>query len=75
MLLEGHQGCVFGIDFAPFGKALASCSEDKTIFLWNVYGDCINYDVLSGHKNAVLDVHWSHDGEYLVTFFTLLCPI
>jgi Prp8 binding protein len=24
-----------------------------------VYGECRNYNVLSGHKNAVLEVHWT----------------
>jgi Prp8 binding protein len=27
--------------------------------LWDVYGECRNYNVLSGHKNAVLEVHWT----------------
>lgn len=26
-----------------------------------MYGDCRNYNVLSGHKNAVLAVEWSSD--------------
>ena len=33
--------------------------------LWDVYGDCQNYNVLSGHKNAVLEVHWTP--EYLLS--------
>lgn len=82
------------IDFEPnYGNALASCSTDQKIFLWNVYGlqklvsfvvplfllspqnpflskkkgDCVNYSVLSGHKNAVLNVKWTCDGEGLVS--------
>lgn len=27
--------------------------------MWNTFGDCTNYNVLSGHKNAVLEVHWA----------------
>ncbi len=50
------------LSFDPTGQHLASGSKDKRIFLWNVYGDCVNYGVLEGHKNAVLDVHWSSDG-------------
>jgi len=26
--------------------------------LWDVYGDNLNYNVLSGHKSAVLEVKW-----------------
>ena len=31
--------------------------------LWDVYGDCMNFQVLTGHKNAVMQVDWSMDGE------------
>ena len=113
MLLTGHSGEVFGVKFSPDGTVLASCSHDKHLFLWNVYGECENYMVLkgaadiqhvkvtawcfiplnlealptpyllvfptglcqtltlyyfiTGHKNAVLDVHWTNDGEKLLS--------
>lgn len=67
MLLEGHEGEVFGVKFNPDGSVLASCSHDKHVFLWRVYGECENFMVLKGHKNAVLDVHWTHDGEKLLS--------
>jgi Prp8 binding protein len=31
---------------------------DKNIFLWDVYDDNKNYNVLSGHKNAILQIQW-----------------
>ena len=67
MLLGGHEGEVFGVKFNPEGTTLASCSHDKHIFLWRVYGECENFMVLKGHKNAVLDVHWTQDGEKLLS--------
>ena len=67
MLLGGHEGEVFGVKFNPDGSILASCSHDKHIFLWRVYGECENFMVLKGHKNAVLDVHWTQDGEKLLS--------
>ena len=38
---------------------------DKNIFLWDVYGECQNYALLQGHKNAVLEVSWNFDGTEL----------
>ena len=34
------------------------------VVLWNTQGECVNYGLLRGHKNAVLDLAWSHDGAY-----------
>jgi Prp8 binding protein len=31
--------------------------------LWRSYGQCENYGVLSGHKGAILDLHWSRDSR------------
>lgn len=61
MRLMGHAGEVYGCEFSPDGKRLASCSFDNKIFLWNVYGSAENYGVLEGHTSAVLEVHWSED--------------
>jgi WD40 repeat protein len=33
--------------------------------LWNTFGECENYNVLAGHKNAVLEVHWDASGSTL----------
>ena len=33
--------------------------------LWRTYGQCDNYGVLSGHKGAVLDLHWSRDSRVI----------
>jgi WD40 repeat protein len=35
--------------------------------LWDVYGECRNYNVLSGHKNSVLEVHWTYDSQQIVS--------
>lgn len=67
MLLTGHKAAVYSVRFNPAGDTLASGSFDKDIFLWDVYGECRNYNVLQGHKNAVLQVAWSTDGNKLVS--------
>lgn len=71
MLLTGHSGAIYSVAFDKTGRNLASASFDSNIcnslylsyrlsctVLWNTYGDCNNYNVLSGHKNAVLEVQW-----------------
>ena len=50
MLLSGHGGEVFGLEFNPEGDVLASCSHDKRIFLWRTYGDCENYMAMDGGR-------------------------
>uniref|UniRef100_A0A7S3NGU0 Anaphase-promoting complex subunit 4 WD40 domain-containing protein n=1 Tax=Aureoumbra lagunensis TaxID=44058 RepID=A0A7S3NGU0_9STRA len=61
MLLTGHQGAIYRIRFSPCGEFCASGGADRSIFLWEVYGDCCNYNVLTGHKNAICDLTWCND--------------
>lgn len=65
MELTGHTAEVFAARFAPSGTSLATASHDRNILLWHSAGDCDNYGVLSGHKSAVLDLHWSRDSEVI----------
>lgn len=69
MKLTGHSAEVFSVKFSPGdGQVLASSSHDKQILLWRTYGEaCENYMMLSGHKNAVLEVAWFTDGEKLLS--------
>ena len=66
MLLTGHADHVLCVEFNPLGDVLASGSHDKSIFLWKTHGECENFGVLRGHKNAVVDVHWL-PGDHLVS--------
>jgi len=67
MLLEGHQADVSVVKFSPDGQSLASAGADRQILLWEVYGECTNYDVLKGHKNVILELMWSLDNGSLFT--------
>ena len=62
---QGHSGEVFATRFDPTGQYIASGSMDRSIFLWRTYGSCENYGQMTGHKGAVLDLHWSRDSSYL----------
>mmetsp|Transcript_5149 Transcript_5149/g.20546 ORF Transcript_5149/g.20546 Transcript_5149/m.20546 type:complete len:388 (-) Transcript_5149:97-1260(-) len=67
MQLTGHGAAVYACEFDPSGRLLASGSFDQRILLWEVGGECPNYNVLFGHKNAVIDLHWSKDSSRLVS--------
>lgn len=38
--------------------------------MWNVYGECENIAVMSGHTGAVMELHFSTDGSTLFTCST-----
>ena len=40
-------------------------SSDSVPVLWRTFGDCENYGTLTGHKGAILDLHWSRDSRVL----------
>ncbi|KAI9849987.1 MAG: hypothetical protein M1838_006213 [Thelocarpon superellum] len=65
MELTGHSGEVFATRFDPSGQHIASGSMDRSILLWRTYGECENYGVLSGHRGAVMDLHWSRDSRVI----------
>jgi Prp8 binding protein len=58
MVLQGHKGEVYSVDFSPCGRHLASAGFDRSVLVWGVYGDCDNWCELKGHSNAILELHW-----------------
>jgi len=65
MCLKGHESGVHCARFNREGSHIASGSTDKTILLWNVYGECKNWGVLKGHEGAILDICWDREGTLL----------
>merc|ERR1719219_2979373 len=63
MLLTGHGGEVYTAKFHPRGNLLASAGVERQIFLWNVYGECDNINVMSGHTGAI-SAHIQHQRRH-----------
>ncbi|KAG0344283.1 hypothetical protein BG004_004596 [Podila humilis] len=67
MLLQGQTAELYTCKFSPSGEHVASAGAEKSIYLWNTYGDCTNYGIIKGHIGAILELHWSRDGSMIFT--------
>jgi len=70
MMLNGHEGEIYGARFSPDGSCLASAGFDMRVFFWNVYGDCENFSCLTGHTGAIMELRFSTDSSFLFTCST-----
>jgi WD40 repeat protein len=57
-LNERHQGAINGVAFSPDGETCATCSEDRSIYLWKTEtGELLHH--LRGHRAAVTSVQFA----------------
>lgn len=45
-------------------------SNYEFLVLWNVYGECENISMMSGHTGAIMEMHFTPDGSNLFTAST-----
>ena len=64
MQLSGHKGSIYCLEYSPSGETLASAGFDMNVLLWS-HSDYTNFNVLEGHKNAVLDLKWLDDSHVI----------
>ncbi|HBL94544.1 MAG TPA: hypothetical protein DD375_13740, partial [Hyphomonas sp.] len=68
--LNGHSDDIYGVDYSPSGRFVASASADNTARLWivgmsaDMFGETTEF---KGHTAPVLTVRFSPDEERLVT--------
>jgi WD40 repeat protein len=63
---ENNYDYVGGLVFSSDGKRLASCSEDKTVRIWDITTGNVLF-VLKGHTDQVNNAAFSPDGKLLAS--------
>lgn len=81
--LKGHKDSVYSVAFIPGGKQILTGSLDKTLKIWEIGGllsavekgetidpavsRCRSLQTLAGHKDFVLSVAATPDGQYVIS--------
>lgn len=58
-LSGSHSSELLDVKFSPDGQMIAAASSDRTISIWQTFGENRNIGILSGHAKAVTAITWS----------------
>lgn len=64
-LLQGHQGSGLSAAFSPGGERIATAADDGTVRIWDI--KTAKAVAVLEDVEKVVDVAFSHDGEWIVT--------
>lgn len=64
-LLDGQAGGLYGVQFAPDGKALVTAAAESTADVWSLDGRLLA--ALTEHRNRVVAAQFSPDGRWILT--------
>ena len=53
---SGHKAEVYTAKFHPSGNWLASAGMERLVYLWNVYGECENLSMMTGHSGPIIQL-------------------
>ncbi|QLE40232.1 hypothetical protein FD723_07030 [Nostoc sp. C052] len=69
--IKAHQSIIYGLDFSPDGKMLASSSNDETVKVWDVdkviNGESALIATLKGHTAKVNRLEFSRNGNIIAS--------
>jgi WD40 repeat protein len=65
-IADAHSDTIFGLEFSPDGRFLASSAADRFVKIWNV-ATGTHHRSFEGHTHHVLGVSWKSDGKVLAS--------